>query len=68
MNKWWIWVAAGAVVGLVAFIWIQSKKKPGGDTDQLAAARQARLDKLALQKAEAETPTNGTNTETTQPD
>ncbi len=54
MNRWWIWVVAGAVVGLAAFIYLQSKKKPGGNPDQLAAARQARLDKLAIEKAEAD--------------
>lgn len=59
MNRWWIWVVAGAVVGLAAFIYLQSKKKPGGNPDQLAAARQARLDKLAIEKAEAD----GSNTE-----
>lgn len=61
MSRWWIWAVIGAVVGLAAYIYLQSKKKPGGDPDQLAAARQARLDKLAAEKIEAEA--DGTNSE-----
>lgn len=50
MNKWYVWAIGGAVAALVAFFYIASKKK-GGAPDQLAAARQARLDKLANQNA-----------------
>lgn len=49
MNKWYIWAIGGAVAALVAFFYLSQKK--GGAPDQLAAARQARLDKLANQNA-----------------
>jgi len=55
MKNWYWWVIGGAVLGLGAFLYFFNKK-PGGAPDQLAAARQARLDKLANEKQLADEP------------
>jgi hypothetical protein len=57
MNKWYWWALGGAIAAIGAFFYISSKRK-GGAPDQLAAARQARLDKLANEKAAPDEPSS----------
>lgn len=56
MKNWYWWALGGMVLGLGAFFYLFNNKKPGGAPDQLAAARQARLDKLANEKAATDEP------------
>lgn len=59
MGKWWYYLLGGAAAGLGVFIYLTTRPKKGGDPDQLAAARQARIDKLNAEKVESQPVTNG---------